>query len=268
MPTPIEIILDPISILIITLYATLMLWEGLFPGRILKVNNGLKIRGLIAFITFFFLSSYLPLFWDQYLINYQLYDLSHLKLWQATVIGLLIYEFGVYIWHRVIHKSDFLWRTFHQMHHSAENLDTYGTFYFSPMDMIGWTLLGSLSLTVVVGVDPQAATTIILLTTFFAIFQHANIKTPVWLGYIIQRPESHTIHHAKNVHAFNYSDLPIFDILFGTFKNPKGYEAETGFYDGASARVVEMLLCKDIGQASNKYHTASAKTLDIEIVKA
>lgn len=27
-----------------------------------------------------------------------------------------------------MHKSDFLWLTFHQMHHSAERLDTYGTF--------------------------------------------------------------------------------------------------------------------------------------------
>lgn len=86
------------------------------------------------------------------------------------------------------------------------------------MDMIGWTLLGSLSLTVIVDVDPQAATAIILLTTFFAIFQHANVKTPICLGYIIQRPEIHMIPHTKNIHAFNYSDLPLFDILFGTFR--------------------------------------------------
>jgi len=263
MPSPIEVLLDPVSIFILVLYATLMIWEGLFPGRKLKTNNGLKVRGLIAFVIFFFLSAYLPLLWDQYLLMYQLFDLSNLQVWQATVIGLLVYEFGVYIWHRAIHKSDLLWKTFHQMHHSAENLDTYGTFNFSPLDMIGWTLLGSLSLTVIVGVDPQAATAIILLTTFFAIFQHANVKTPVWLGYFIQRPESHTIHHAKNVHAFNYSDLPLFDILFGTFKNPATYEAETGFYEGASARVVDMLLCKDISQASNKYHTSAVKNADI-----
>jgi len=264
MPTPIEILLDPISLFILAMYGVLMLWEGLLPGRILQKVKGLKTRGLIAFVTFFYLSTYLPLYWDQYLVNYQLFDLSHLAVWQATVIGLLVYELGVYIWHRSLHKSDFLWKTFHQMHHSAENLDTYGAFYFSPMDMIGWTFLGSLSLTLVVGVDPQAATAIILLTTFFAIFQHANIKTPVWLGYIIQRPESHTIHHAKNIHAFNYSDLPMFDLVFGTFQNPSKYDAETGFYPGASGRVLDMLLFRDISNASKKYHSASNITSNLK----
>tara|TARA_B100000965_G_scaffold386184_1_gene388202 strand:+ start:1134 stop:1253 length:120 start_codon:yes stop_codon:yes gene_type:complete len=33
-----------------------------------------------------------------------------------------------------------------QMHHSAEVVDSIGAFYFSPLDMIGFTLLGSISL--------------------------------------------------------------------------------------------------------------------------
>ena len=93
--------------------------------------------------------------------------------------------------------------------------------------------LGSLCFTLVVGLSPEAVTITLLATTFFSIFQHENIKTPQWLGYIIQRPESHTVHHAKGIHAYNYSDLPLFDILFGTFRNPKGFEHETGFYQGA-----------------------------------
>jgi len=79
-------------------------------------------------------------------------------------------------------------------------------------------------------------------------FQHANIKTPQWMGYVIQRPESHTIHHGRGVHANNYSDLPVIDMIFGTFRNPAGYEIETGFYDGASARVADMLLFQDVSE--------------------
>jgi sterol desaturase/sphingolipid hydroxylase (fatty acid hydroxylase superfamily) len=86
---------------------------------------------------------------------------------------------------------------------------------------------------------------------FLGIFQHTNVKTPHWLGYIIQRPESHTIHHSKGIHAFNYSDLPIFDIIFGTFKNPKGYENEAGFYEGASSRIADMLLFRDVSEPSS-----------------
>jgi sterol desaturase/sphingolipid hydroxylase (fatty acid hydroxylase superfamily) len=62
----------------------------------------------------------------------------------------------------------------------------------------------------------------------------------------VQRPESHAIHHAKEVHAFNYSDLPLFDIIFGTFRNPEKFVEETGFYTGASARIKEMLLFKPV----------------------
>jgi sterol desaturase/sphingolipid hydroxylase (fatty acid hydroxylase superfamily) len=133
------------------------------------------------------------------------------------------------------------------MHHSAERLDTYGTFYFSPLDMVGWTLLSTFSITVI-GVTPQAVTIMLLMTTFFNMFQHSNIKTPRWLGYFIQRPESHTMHHAKGIHRYNYSDLPLFDILFGTFHNPKDFEHETGFYQGASSRIGDMLLFKDVSE--------------------
>ena len=133
-----------------------------------------------------------------------------------------------------------------QMHHSAEVVDSIGAFYFSPLDMIGFTLLGSMSLVVVVGVSPEAATYFLFISQFLAVFQHSNIKTPYWLGYVIQRPESHRVHHGKGIHQYNYSDLPIFDIVFGTFRNPRTDEIETGFYQGASNRVLEMLYFKDI----------------------
>ncbi len=252
MPTPLEILLDPVSLMVIAMYVGLMLWEALFPARKLPQVRFWKTKGLAAFAVFFFLSSYLPLFVDPYLEPYRLFDLSGLGTIGGALVGILLYEFGVYVWHRAMHRSDFLWRTFHQMHHSAERLDTYGAFFFSPMDMIGWTVLGSICFALLVGITPQAITVVLLVTNFFSIFQHANIKTPHWLGYLIQRPESHTIHHAKGIHKHNYSDLPLWDMLFGTFYNPKGYEHETGFYHGASDKIVDMLLFKDISREPEK----------------
>jgi sterol desaturase/sphingolipid hydroxylase (fatty acid hydroxylase superfamily) len=101
----------------------------------------------------------------------------------------------------------------------------------------------------IAGLSAQAITVMLLVTNFFSIFQHANIRTPQWLGYFVQRPESHTLHHGKGLHKYNYSDLPLFDIIFGTFRNPKDFECETGFYNGASARVVDMLLWQDVTQS-------------------
>jgi sterol desaturase/sphingolipid hydroxylase (fatty acid hydroxylase superfamily) len=134
------------------------------------------------------------------------------------------------------------------MHHSAERLDTYGAFWFSPFDMIGWTALASLSLTVVVGLTPMATTVVMLTTTLLAVFQHSNIRTPRWLGYLVQRPESHSYHHGRGVHTNNYADLPVFDLLFGTFNNPRDFAPANGFYDGASLRVGEMLAFRDVSR--------------------
>ena len=252
MPSPIEILLDPISLTVIAMYAALMLWEALFPARKLPDVKFWQIKGIISFIVFFYLSSYLPMFVNPLLEPYRLLDLTSLGTIGGAVAAVLLYEFGMYVWHRSMHRNNALWRTFHQMHHSAERLDTYGAFFFSPMDMLGFTLLGSICFVWIIGISPQATTVVLLVTNFFSVFQHANIKTPRWLGYFIQRPESHTVHHAKGIHGFNYSDLPLFDILFGTFNNPASYEYETGFYQGASDKIGEMLLFKDINKSIEK----------------
>ncbi len=248
LPTPLEILLDPISLVVLGIYIALMIWEAIAPARQLPKVKYWKLKGVIAFTTFFYLSTYFPLLWDGYLAKYQLFDLTSLGTVWGAIVGVFIYEIGLYAWHRKMHSSNTLWKVFHQMHHSAERLDSYGAFYFSPMDMIGFTFLSSLCLVLVAGFTPEATTLIILSTTFLAIFQHSNIKTPSWLGYIIQRPEAHTYHHARGVHAYNYADFPIIDIVFGTFKNPKTYSHETGFYDGGSNKVKDMLLFRDISQ--------------------
>ena len=241
MPTPLQILLDPVSLTVLGLYASLILLEALFPARFLPRVKGWKTRALVVFVFYFFLSSYLPLLWGDTLARYQLFNLESLNPFVGAGIGVLIYELFVYVWHRTMHRVHWIWRSFHQMHHSAERVDSYGAFYFSPLDIVGFTLLTSLSLTVVVGLSAQAVTYAIYATTFLAVFQHTNIRTPQWLGYIVQRPESHSLHH-----EYNYSDLPLFDILFGTFRNPKEFVSESGFYDGASAKVTQILAFKDI----------------------
>jgi sterol desaturase/sphingolipid hydroxylase (fatty acid hydroxylase superfamily) len=56
------------------------------------------------------------------------------------------------------------------------------------------------------------------------------------------------VHHQRGVHAWNYSDLPLFDLLFGTFRNPPAHMPQQGFHDGASTRVLEMLVFRDVSR--------------------
>ncbi len=79
-------------------------------------------------------------------------------------------------------------------------------------------------------------------SSLLSLFQHANLRTPGWLGWIVQRPEGHGLHHERGVHAYNYGDLAIWDVVFGTFRNPRTWSGEAGFYDGASSRLGEMLV--------------------------
>ena len=48
-------------------------------------------------------------------------------------------------------------------------------------------------------------------------------------------------HHERGVHARNYSDLPFWDIVFGTFHNPKEFAGEVGFYEGGSKKLGPLL---------------------------
>lgn len=248
LPSPIDILLDPLSLIILGIYALLIAAEEIFPARKLPRVKYWRIRGLASFTLFFFVASYLPMFTDSYLAKYQLMDLSSWGILPSALLGFVMYETVVYAYHRTVHRSNFLWRNFHQVHHSAERLDSYGALFHSPLDMVGFTFVTSFCFAFIMGLPPEAITLIVLVINFLAFFQHANIHTPHWMGYIVQRPESHSIHHAKGIHHYNYSDLPLVDMIFGTFKNPHNYQKETGFYLGASSRIPEMLRGKDVSK--------------------
>lgn len=245
MPTPLAILTNPVALTLMGIYVGLMLWEFLKPARRLPVVPNWQVRGVVSFLIYVLVSSYLPMLWDTTLAQYRLLEISHWPVSLQTLAGLLTYELTLYWWHRTMHNTDWLWRSFHQLHHSAERLDTFGAFWFSPLDMLGFTFVGSFSLVMVCGVGAEAAMNVLYLTFVLSIFQHMNVRTPQFLGYFVQRPESHAMHHGRGVHRYNYADLPVFDMLFGTFRNPANH-VTTGFYHGASRRVVDMLLFRDL----------------------
>lgn len=226
--------------------ASFLVLDRVRPGRALPVVRFWRTRGLVALVVSLALGTIVPLLAEPWLAAHRLLDLGDLGIAGGVAVGLLAQQTLAYAWHRALHRVPFLWRWFHQMHHSAERLDVYGAFYFHPFDISAFTLVASVSLVWVAGVPAEAAIIVNGLATVLAFLQHANLKTPRWLGYFVQRPESHTVHHQRGLHAYNYADLPIFDIIFGTFRNPERFAGETGFYDGASARVPRMLVGGDV----------------------
>jgi sterol desaturase/sphingolipid hydroxylase (fatty acid hydroxylase superfamily) len=196
------------------------------------------------------LATFVALTWANILGPLHLFDLSGLGAVWGAVVGILVYELLHYWYHRAAHHFDWLWRNTHQMHHSAESLDAFGAYWLHPMDTVCFTTLSSLVFFPLLGLTGEAGVIGALFLTFNAMFQHANIRTPKWLGYIIQRPESHGVHHARGVHRYNYSDLPLWDIVFGTFRNPREFESECGFWVGASSQIGPMLMARDVSTPS------------------
>ncbi|MBS0625646.1 MAG: sterol desaturase family protein [Verrucomicrobia bacterium] len=186
--------------------------------------------------------------WDKWLLKYQPWALSNLGNYTGGLLGYLAITFFFYWWHRLRHKSDFLWRWFHQIHHSPKRLEIITAFYKHPFELIADSVLCSIILYSLMGLNPIAASYAVMLSALAELFYHWNVKTPYWLGFIFQRPESHCIHHQNGVHAYNYADLPLWDMIFGTFRNPKEWNDKCGLGEEGEHRLPEMLLGVDVSK--------------------
>jgi sterol desaturase/sphingolipid hydroxylase (fatty acid hydroxylase superfamily) len=233
-------------------FAALAVLDVVRPARQFETLRFWRTRGLVYFASYIAIATLAPLVWTAFLAEHRVFDLTSWSLFAQTTLAILAVELFVYAWHRTLHSVPALWRWLHQMHHSSERVDIWGALVFHPLDVVGFSFVGSLGLVGLVGVSVPAAVITNATVFFISTVQHANIKTPHWLGYLVGRPEMHGVHHQRGVHAYNYCDLPFIDMLFGTFNNPKTWEAEAGFYSGGSERVLEMLAGKDISYGETR----------------
>jgi|SRR5450830_74430 len=160
-------------------------------------------------------------------------------------LAFLLTSFVFYWWHRLTHKSDLLWRVFHQLHHSARRVEALTAFYAHPLDSAAAICINAAVSYLVLGASPLAAAIALLLTGLFDLFLHSDLRTPTWLGYIVQRPEMHTVHHQLGHHRQNYG-LPLWDMLFGTWSNPRERSMVLGFDGDKPERIADMLLFRDV----------------------
>ncbi len=238
-----------INLLIPVVFILALVLERVFPARKLPRVRGWLWKGLGFFAIVGVVNAILPPLVAEALGPYAPWSLASLGTIGGAVVGLIATELASYWVHRFMHRYQPVWRWTHQMHHSAERMDIAGAVYFHPLDMVLAVSFVSI-VTVLVGASAEAAMLAGFAGFLMAMFQHLNVRTPVWLGYIVQRPESHSVHHGRGVHAYNYGNLALWDLVFGTFRNPREFTAETGFWDGASKKLLPMLIGRDVGAPS------------------
>ncbi len=183
--------------------------------------------------------------WDGWMVRHRPWSAQGLGTAGGAAVGYLAITFIYYWWHRWRHEIPLLWRWVHQVHHSPQRIEVITSFYKHPIEIVVNSVISSAILYLLVGLGPAAAANAVLLTGLAELFYHWNVPTPYWLGFIVQRPESHCVHHQAGLHAYNYADLPLWDMVFGTFRNPKRWEARCGFGEGEQ-RLGEMLVGVDV----------------------
>jgi sterol desaturase/sphingolipid hydroxylase (fatty acid hydroxylase superfamily) len=235
-----------VTLTVLALAIAMMVVERLRPGRTFPTVRGWWMRAIgcnVVQVGIVFLAG---LTWDGWLSVHRPWSGERLGTAGGAIVGYLVITFVYYWWHRARHGSDFLWRWFHQFHHSPQRIEIITSFYKHPVELVTNGIISSLIVYGLVGLDVKTATLAVTLSGIAELFYHWNVKTPYWVGFVIQRPESHLVHHERGLHAFNYSDLPVWDMLFGTFRNPKAWDAKCGFADDRELRVGDLLLGRDV----------------------
>lgn len=224
----------------------MMLIELRRPGRNWPVVRTWVVRALAVNAVQAGVVLVSGLTWNRWLSEWSLVHVATGSVWADAAIAYFVITFVFYWWHRWRHEVPHLWLWFHQIHHSPKRLELLTTFYKHPVEIFVDSVLTSLIAYTLLGVSAPAATAAFVMTGLVEMFYHWNIRTPHWLGYVVQRPESHCIHHMTGVHRYNYSDLPLWDILFGTFRNPRTFESTCGFDDDREEKVGTMLLGRNV----------------------
>lgn len=216
--------------------------ERLFPGRRFERSRHWWLRATLLNAVQAAVAYGAAYTWDRELPRLALWHLDTGHLAANALLGYLALTFVYYWWHRARHETPFLWRSLHQVHHSPSRIEILTAFYKHPAEIVLNGMLSSTILFVALGLDPGSAAAAVLLTGLAELFYHWNVRTPRWLGFVIQRPESHCVHHERGRHTSNFSDLPIWDIAFGTFTNPQRGPARCGYGARREEQLVSLLL--------------------------
>lgn len=236
---------DIVALLIPATWFAMLGIEALGTGRSWPAVRLWRAKGAAFFVMLMTLNAVLPELLPPALAAHHLVDGGLLPVPLQVLLGYLLLSLANAALHRLYHRHDLLWRWVHQLHHSPHRLDIAGGVVFTPQEVLLNIAVFQCIIVLLLGLDPLATALVSYLAVFYGLFQHFNIRTPRWLGYLIQRPESHGVHHRRGYHAFNYSDLPLWDMLWGTFRNPREYLGEVGFEGEAATRIAPQFLGRD-----------------------
>jgi sterol desaturase/sphingolipid hydroxylase (fatty acid hydroxylase superfamily) len=168
----------------------------------------------------------------------------------ASIAGFLLLDYTLFLWHRLNHHVQALWR-FHAAHHVDLDLDsTTGLrFHFGELALSAGLRAAQI---VLIGADRETSRAYHQLLFASVLFHHSNIslspRAERVLGVVLVTPRMHGIHHSTEPGETNanYSSLlSAWDRLHGTARTDVPQSAITigveGFEDPADVTLLPSL---------------------------
>jgi len=154
--------------------------------------------------------------------------------WIEVTLAILIFDMAIWAQHLITHKVPLLWR-FHRVHHADRDIDVTTAIRFHPIE-IAFSMILKIGLVYILGPSALAIILFEIILNGTAMFNHANIRLPLWLDAIVRQvlvtPDMHRVHHSvhRHEHDSNYGfALSIWDRMFGTYiaQPEKGHDEMT-----------------------------------------
>ncbi|SIR02093.1 sterol desaturase family protein [Pontibacter lucknowensis] len=186
--------------------------------------NAISNIGVEAF------NDFLGLFGIQNLIAF---EIQSWPVWAQLLTLFVLRDFIQWNVHRLLHRSDFLWR-FHKVHHSVQQMGFAAHLRFHWGETVVYRTLEYIPLAMI-GFGIQDFFLVHIFATAIGHFNHSNLHIPLGpLRYLFNNPQMHIWHHAKRMphrYGANYGiSLSVWDYLFGTAYMPQdGRDIELGF---------------------------------------
>ena len=136
---------------------------------------------------------------------------------------IVTHDLYIYLFHRLQHRSPFLWRI-HEAHHATRDVDWLSGARSHAIEiLINQTI--EFAPIVLLGAAPEVAFIKLTIDSLWGMYIHSNIDVHTGrLQKVINGPEMHRWHHALEiVDGVNFATkFALWDWLFGTAHQPRG----------------------------------------------
>jgi sterol desaturase/sphingolipid hydroxylase (fatty acid hydroxylase superfamily) len=167
-------------------------------------------------------------------LGWGLFNLLDWPAWAEVLLAVLAFDLAIWLQHLITHKVPLFWR-FHRVHHADRDFDVTTALRFHPVEIAASAGL-KVGLVYLIGPAVLAVVLFEILLNATAMFNHANLRLPLWLDRIVRlvlvTPDMHRVHHSvhREEHDSNYGfALSFWDRIFRTYvAQPKaGHDAMT-----------------------------------------